>query len=166
MTSKGKSVASKNKKTLENINEEDEFLLIDKSGNAYDLNKDQLSYLKSLSGCGSEANKDKADVIGKKGAKLEDIDEEQIPVDLDYEVLNNLNPVELNKILDENKEEMMAGEAKQKRLLTNKKLFEKTSHHNSEDFKELGNLHKDQRAVEYFPGDDRHSFESKPINFA
>ena len=113
MTSKGKSVVSKNKKTLENINEEDEFLLIDKSGNAYDLNKDQLSYLKSLSGCGSEANKDKvAELAGKKGTRLEDIDEEQIPVDLDFEVLNNLNPVELNKILDENKEEMMAGEAK------------------------------------------------------
>jgi hypothetical protein len=150
-------------KTLENINEEDEFLLIDKSGNAYDLNKDQLSYLKSLSGCGSEANKDKIEHAKKE--RLEDIDEEQIPVDLDFEVLNNLNPVELNKILDDNKEEMMGVDPKHKSLLTHKKQYLKTNAHNSEDFKELGNLHKDQRAVEYFPGEDRHAFESKPQNF-
>jgi hypothetical protein len=92
--------------------------------------------------------------------KIENIGDIDIPVDIDYMVLNNLNPVELNKILEENKEELM--EEKNKNLLTHKKLFTKTSHHNSEDFKELGNLHKDNRAVEYFPGEDRHHFASKP----
>lgn len=39
--------------------------------------------------------------------KIENIGDIDIPVDIDYMVLNNLNPVELNKILEENKEELM-----------------------------------------------------------
>ena len=87
-------------------------------------------------------------------------DIEEAPVDID--VLQNLNPTELNRILDENKEAIIAGDNRNKRLLTNKKMFSETSHHNSEDFKELGNLHKDKRSVEYYPSDGKHNFESKP----
>ena len=33
---------------------------------------------------------------------------------------------------------------------------------NSEEYKNLGNLHKDKRVVEYFPQDDRLEFSTKP----
>ena len=72
----------------------------------------------------------------------------------------------MNRILDENKEAIIAGDNRNKRLLTNKKMFSETSHHNSEDFKELGNLHKDKRSVEYYPSDGKHNFESKPQHFS
>ena len=108
------------------MNEEEEFLLIDKKGNAYDLNKDQLSYLKSLSQSNPSSHGQPAKEVEPladtmKMEEEQDIDEAQAPVD--FKVLQNMNPVELNRILEENKMSIIAGDNKNKRLLSNKKMF-------------------------------------------
>mmetsp|Transcript_24630 Transcript_24630/g.38273 ORF Transcript_24630/g.38273 Transcript_24630/m.38273 type:complete len:99 (+) Transcript_24630:832-1128(+) len=45
---------------------------------------------------------------------------------------------------------------------TNKKMFSFNYHSNSEDYKNLGNLHREKRVVEYFPQDDKLEFSTKP----
>lgn len=45
---------------------------------------------------------------------------------------------------------------------TNKKMFSFNYHSNSEEYKNLGNLHKDKRVMEYYPQDDRLEFSTKP----
>jgi len=65
-----------------------------------------------------------------------------------------MNPVELNRIIDDG-QEVTTGP---KHTFTKKKMFNETAHGNSEDFKNLGNLHTENRAVDYFPQDDRHHF--------
>ena len=45
---------------------------------------------------------------------------------------------------------------------TNKKMFSFNYHANSEEYKNLGNLHKDKRVMEYYPQDDRLEFSTKP----
>ena len=122
-----KNNLSPRSKALDSVNEEEEFLLIDKKGNAYDLNKDQLSYLKSLSQSNPSSHghpaKEEPLAATMKMPEEQDIDEAQVPVDIDFQVLQNMNPVELNRILEENKMSIIAGDNKNKRLLTNKKMF-------------------------------------------
>jgi hypothetical protein len=45
---------------------------------------------------------------------------------------------------------------------TNKKMYAFNQFSNSDEYKNLGNLHKDKRVVEYFPQDDRLEFSTKP----
>mmetsp|Transcript_16377 Transcript_16377/g.27718 ORF Transcript_16377/g.27718 Transcript_16377/m.27718 type:complete len:160 (+) Transcript_16377:896-1375(+) len=45
---------------------------------------------------------------------------------------------------------------------TNKKMYGFNQHQNSDDFKNLGNLHREKRLVEFFPQDDRYQFSTKP----
>ena len=45
---------------------------------------------------------------------------------------------------------------------TNKKMFSFNYHSNSDEYKNLGNLHKDKRVVEYFPQDDKLEFSTRP----
>ena len=121
-----KNNLSPRSKALDSVNEEEEFLLIDKKGNAYDLNKDQLSYLKSLSQSNPSSHGQPAKEVEPladtmKMEEEQDIDEAQAPVD--FKVLQNMNPVELNRILEENKMSIIAGDNKNKRLLSNKKMF-------------------------------------------
>jgi len=69
---------------MEQIEEENEIMLIDKHGNKLNLTEKQLAYLNSLS-------------------NVEDPEEDKVPTENDFEMLQNINPVELNRILDENK---------------------------------------------------------------
>ena len=66
-----------------------------------------------------------------------------------------MNPVELNRIIDESQETSTPHHT-----FTKKKIppFNETAHGNSEDFKNLGNLHTENRAVEYFPQDTPYQF--------
>lgn len=50
-------------------------------------------------------------------------------------------------------------------LRRGKKLFKANMAENSEEFKQLGNLHKDQRQADYYPQDDSRHFGSKPRGF-
>ena len=41
-------------------------------------------------------------------------------------------------------------------------MYTFNQHSNSDEYKNLGNLHKDGRVVEYFPQDDKYEFSTKP----
>ena len=41
-------------------------------------------------------------------------------------------------------------------------MFAFNYHANSEEYKNLGNLHKDKRVIEYYPQDDKLEFSTKP----
>lgn len=45
---------------------------------------------------------------------------------------------------------------------TNKRLYSFNQHSNSDEYKNLGTLHKDKRVVEYYPQDERLEFSTKP----
>ena len=45
---------------------------------------------------------------------------------------------------------------------TNKRQYSFNYHDNSDDFKNLGQLHKQNRTVDYFPQDEKQDFSSKP----
>tara|TARA_B110000503_G_C7021586_1_gene360015 strand:+ start:232 stop:648 length:417 start_codon:yes stop_codon:yes gene_type:complete len=45
---------------------------------------------------------------------------------------------------------------------TNKRLYSFNQHSNSDEYKNLGTLHKDKRVVEYYPQDDKQEFSTKP----
>ena len=88
-------------KPIEAIDETDELHLMDGQGNKIELNQQQKEYLTSLSKAGESQRKEPS------------MAEEVAPVDeapdVDYNVLRNMNPVELNKILQENKEVLAVG---------------------------------------------------------
>ena len=45
---------------------------------------------------------------------------------------------------------------------TNKRLYSFNQHSNSDEYKNLGTLHKDKRVVEYYPQDERLEFSTRP----
>lgn len=45
---------------------------------------------------------------------------------------------------------------------TNKRLYSFNQHSNSDEYKNLGTLHRDKRVVEYYPQDERLDFSTKP----
>jgi hypothetical protein len=93
----------------------------------------------------------KADLTSKQREFLESIslddlkgmEEEQIAAILD---LNGIEVPFMSKVLDR----------------TNKKMFQFNMHSNSDEFKNLGNLHRERRVVEFFPQDDKMNFSTKP----
>ena len=45
---------------------------------------------------------------------------------------------------------------------TNKRMYQFNYHQNSDDYKNLGTLHKEKRTVDYFPQDHKQDFSTKP----
>ena len=45
---------------------------------------------------------------------------------------------------------------------TNKRMYSFNYHDNSDDYKNLGQLHMDNRTVDYYPQDEKVDFSSKP----
>jgi len=41
-------------------------------------------------------------------------------------------------------------------------MYEYNMHQNSEDFKNMGSMHRERRTVEYYPQDEKHDFSTKP----
>lgn len=130
---------------------------MDGQGNKIELNQQQKEYLTSLSKAGESQRKEPS------------MAEEVAPVDeapdVDYNVLRNMNPVELNKILQENKEVLAVGGGLKTQLLSKKKLFNDTQFQNSEEFKALGNMSTENRVINYFPQDDKNNFGTRPVIF-
>ena len=85
------------------------------------------------------------------------------PGEIDYEMLKKMDPVTLKKITDEWADIVHGGIADPK---NKKKLFPKSMAQNSDEFKMLGNLHKVNRVVDYYPQDERAEFSTKPQNFS
>lgn len=45
---------------------------------------------------------------------------------------------------------------------TNKRMYQFNYHANSEDYKNLGTLHREKRTVDYYPQDQKQDFSTKP----
>lgn len=71
--------------------------------------------------------------------------------EIDYGIIENMDPFNLSqlKLLGE-PDELSAG-LHHVHVHTNKRLYPYHYHQNSEDYKNLGNLHKENRTIEYYP---------------
>ena len=76
------------------------------------------------------------------------------------EDLQNMDADQINLLLDQNGLEIPYQSKTVDR--TNKKMFSFNYHSNSDEYKNLGNLHREKRVVEYFPQDDKLEFSTKP----
>jgi len=65
------------------------------------------------------------------------------------EDLQNMDADQINELLDQNGLEIPYQSKTVDR--TNKKMFSFNYHSNSDEYKNLGNLHREKRVVEYFP---------------
>jgi len=77
---------------------------------------------------------------------------------INLEDLRNVDVDQINKLLENTQIPFKSKTIDR----TNKKMFSFNYHANSEEYKNLGNMHKDKRVVEYFPQDDRLEFSTKP----
>ena len=77
---------------------------------------------------------------------------------MNLEDLKNIDPNQLTSLLENSQIPFKSKTIDR----TNKKMFSFNYHANSEEYKNLGNLHKDKRVMEYYPQDDRLEFSTKP----
>lgn len=89
--------------------------------------------------------------------------EEQLDLlqDIDFDSLQNLDPVQISQILDETGLFLVPHE-KTGLDRTSKRMYAFNYHDNSDDYKNLGTLHRDNRTVEYFPQDEAQDFSTRP----
>lgn len=126
------------------IPEEDELdqrmlKLVDKNGKTIELSAAQLLLLEQLS----------------QQQNLAELSEGQKELlkSINFDDLQNLDPEYINEILDESG---MQIPYKSKTIdRTNKRMYSFNYHQNSDDYKNLGTLHKDKRTVDYFPQDQK-----------
>ena len=79
---------------------------------------------------------------------------------INLEDLQNIDINQINALLDKNGGQIPFQSKTLDR--TNKKMFQFNYHSNSDEYKNLGNLHKDKRVIEYFPQDDKLEFSTRP----
>ena len=79
---------------------------------------------------------------------------------INLEDLQNIDINQINSLLDKNGGQIPYQSKTIDR--TNKKMFQFNYHSNSDEYKNLGNLHKDKRVIEYFPQDDKLEFSTRP----
>ena len=77
---------------------------------------------------------------------------------MNLEDLKNIDPNQLTSLLENSQIPFKSKTIDR----TNKKMFSFNYHANSEEYKNLGNLHKDKRVMEYYPQDHRLEFSTKP----
>jgi hypothetical protein len=68
---------------------------------------------------------------------------------INFDDLKNLDPVQVNEVIENSGIEVL----KQERLYkkTHKRMFSENMHSKSEEYKDLGYLHKDKRRIDYYP---------------
>lgn len=142
--------------TLPSIDEYEEIRLVNAKGETIELNHDQLLYLANL--C-----KEKAAEAGGMFNQERDVSD-MTQKELGYEMLKQMKIGEgLTKEQQYELENIASGgvtvEAKQ-----GKKLFRDNMAENSDEFKQLGTLHRDGRAINYFPQETKANFSSRPQN--
>lgn len=79
---------------------------------------------------------------------------------INLEDLQNIELKQINQLLDQNGSQIPYQSKTIDR--TNKKMFSFNYHSNSDEYKNLGNLHKDKRVMEYYPQDDKLEFSTRP----
>ena len=120
--------------------------LVDKDGKTIELSAEQLLLLEQLS-----QQQNLADLTERQKELLKSIN---------FDDLQNLDPEYINEILDQSG---MQIPYKSKTIdRTNKRMYSFNYHQNSDDYKNLGTLHKEKRTVDYFPQDHKQDFSTKP----
>jgi hypothetical protein len=82
--------------------------------------------------------------------------------------LDNITVDDLQQLSDEQIKEILDQSGIQVPFMskvmdrTNKKMFKFNYHMNSEEFKDLGNLHRERRILDFLPQDEKIDFSSKP----
>ena len=91
---------------------------------------------------------------------LSQLTEEQqdLLASIDFDELQNLDPAQISAILEQSGiAGQSTGDPKNK-----KRMFSFNYHDNSDDYKNLGTLHRENRTVDYFPQDEKQDFSTKP----
>ena len=81
--------------------------------------------------------------------------------EIDFDSLQNLDPMQISQILDECGL-FLVPHREHGLDKTSKRMYAFNYHDNSDDYKNLGTLHRDNRTVEYFPQDEAHDFSTRP----
>lgn len=136
---------------MDPVDEYEEIRLVNSKGETIELNSDQLMYLAQL--CNQKAVE-----TGVNGQEREAPTKEMI------EMLKQLNIGQgLTQAQQEELEAIVTGglpvDAKR-----GKKLFKDNMVENSVEFKGLGTLHTEGRAINYAPQDNKLNFSSRPQN--
>ena len=79
---------------------------------------------------------------------------------IDFENLKDFDGEQINQILDHSALEVPYQSKPHDR--TNKRMYTFNYHSNSDEYKNLGNLHAEKRVVKYYPQDDKMDFTTKP----
>lgn len=109
--------------------------LVDKDGKTIELSAEQLLLLEQLS-----QQQNLAELTERQKELLKSIN---------FDDLQNLDPEYINEILDDSGMEIPY---KSKILdRSNKRMYSFNYHQNSDDYKNLGTLHREKRTVDYFP---------------
>ena len=80
---------------------------------------------------------------------------------IDFEELEGLDPEQISRMLDQSglylvpHRDGAAGKSAKRQYAFN-------YHDNSDDYKNMGTLHKENRTVEYYPQDEKQDFSTKP----
>lgn len=120
--------------------------LIDKDGRTIELSAEQLLLLEQLS----------------HQQNLSELTERQKELlkSINFDDLQNLDPDYVNQILDQSGLQVPYKSKTVDR--TNKRMYQFNYHENSDDYKNLGTLHREKRTVDYFPQDAKQEFSTKP----
>lgn len=137
-------------RTVESLADDEEVVLIDKEGVRIELTPEQIEFLKK---------------IGNKESG-------ELPAEVNIEALRLFAPDKYQELMasqgqqfDEDDAEG-AGKFSKHYSQTNKKYFDKNMHSNSDDFKNLGNIHSERRKEEYPRSNGKDHFSPKPLNLS
>lgn len=122
---------------------EERLTLIDKTGQKIELTDQQVDFLRWL------------------GSKEE---KHRMPPKVTAEAFKRFDPEKFNEFLERQQEEAIAGFEPRPKKYTHKKFFITNMHGNSDEFKNLGNMHTEKRDYEYPPHENREFFSPKPLN--
>lgn len=120
--------------------------MFDEEGNPIELTQEQIRLIESL---------DKQ----KKESELT-AEQEKMLKSINLEDLQNIDLKQINNLLDSNGVQIPFQSKTIDR--TNKRMYSFNYHANSDEYKNLGNLHKEKRVIEYFPQDDKLEFSTRP----
>lgn len=132
-------------RTVDSLLNDEEVVLIDKEGTRIELTQEQIEFLKK---------------IGNKESG-------ELPAEVNIEALRLFAPDKYNQLMECEEDDMEgAGKFSKHYSQTNKKYFDKNMHSNSDEFKNLGNIHSERRKEEYPSSNSKEHFSPKPLNLS
>ena len=135
-------------RTVDSLLDDEEVVLIDKEGVRIELSPEQIEFLKK---------------IGNKESG-------ELPAEVNIEALRLFAPEKYQELIAGQQQgeddEEGAGKFSKHYSQTNKKYFDKNMHINSDEFKNLGNIHTERRKEEYPESNKKDHFSPKPLNMS